>query len=132
MKRLKFRAWNKEAEKIVGWDDIKNHYNLLAMLDPVARDYGKYIVMQYTGLIDTNGIEIYEGDIVRVMKYDNIAEIEYDGSSFRISQYDRGYGITLKTIIDEVFEDRTHRNLTVIGDIYSNPELLNKTRKQKY
>ncbi len=85
-----------------------------------------YPLMQFTGLKDKNGKEIYEGDIVK-QDANNIGFIEYDKGSFSVvdrplSDYEIGAGYIGD--MSDTWE--------VIGNIYENPELLspNPTKKQ--
>ena len=76
---------------------------------------------QYSGLNDKSGKEIYEGDIVKVFtnKEWRIGKIIYEHSEFTIdvtNNKDLKYGRT--SIIENLTE--------VIGNIYDNPELLEK------
>lgn len=61
---IKFRAWDKKEKKMISWWEILNYYNLHAMLDPVSRDFDRYIVMQFTGKKDIYGTDIYDNDYV--------------------------------------------------------------------
>ena len=61
MREIKFRAWSINGKRMVWWDEMsKNPHGLLRYL--TWNDM--YVLMQFTGLHDKNGREIYEGDIV--------------------------------------------------------------------
>jgi uncharacterized phage protein (TIGR01671 family) len=75
---------------------------------------------QFTGLLDRHGKEIYEGDIVQDHRKDTrfkvIFDITDDGSGFYgLDLTEMGYGINLR-----------NSSVRVIGNIYENPELINK------
>lgn len=117
MREIKFRAW------------VKNDYDGHGLVDYMEDDAdsfnnpfedhrnGDIILMQYTGLKDMNGIEIYEGDIFR-------------------APHDFGPG-GMQERVGQVHFDPLHgyqwnywdiENLEVIGNIYENPELLEDKR----
>lgn len=112
MKReIKFRAFlNSEYyEKpcMLSWEELLEQYDAIDMFQKDLMT-----LMQYTGLKDKNGREIYEGDIVK-NEYGKAMDIQYDPRSAAFGVGDYYFG----TI-------GSGRILEVIGNIFENPELL--------
>lgn len=127
MKReIKFRAWDKENKKMAQVSRI---------------DFGpggiRYLVddsvlLEYTGLHDKNGREIYEGDIVSFGSVWNNGDNEDIDEEFHIGvvEYDPHYAV-YNVNCDESGEHRfmftevvNYDGFGVIGNIFENPELL--------
>ena len=131
-REIKFRAWSKATEKMMDWEFIKVHgnFNKVLTLNHVE-------VMQFTGLTDKNGKEIYEGDILRepaksdwdkinyscyeVFFHDNDANLDYN-VGFSISRM-HNHGSVCGGFIPS-FKPKQVSNMIVIGNILENPELL--------
>ncbi|WJQ86115.1 YopX family protein [Streptococcus parasuis] len=80
-------------------------------------------LMQSTGLFDTNGKEIFEGDVVRVDDYENIVvkfgKIEHEENYGDIVIY-QGFNL----ILGGGYPEAVMCKHEVIGNIYENPELV--------
>lgn len=124
MREIKFRAW----DKISGSMNYKPCFNVdwgsfnlnLAFKDSkiVADDPEYYEFMQYTGLKDNNGVEIYEGDIV---KDSRIWVVGFNEHYASFGRRDPSLGKN-STFIGGLHP--YHKTFEVIGNIYENPELL--------
>ncbi|CDN24561.1 MULTISPECIES: YopX family protein [Lacticaseibacillus] len=118
MKReIKFRAWNKKDKVMVDVAAINfgpsGLWSLIEDADDAELQLAdSYELMQYTGLHDKNGREVYEGDIVK-NEYGKVMEVQYDPRSAAFGVGDYYFG----TI-------GSGKTLEVIGNIFDNPELL--------
>lgn len=119
MKEIKFRCWwDNKMHKVSGFDNVfGTQYIDLYAADTIKAKEG--ILMQYIGLKDINGKEIYEGDIVELIyEEDNetitgrgIVKYIEDMTGFFCVSFD---GNCTSSIL----------NPRVIGNIYENKELL--------
>lgn len=128
MKEIKFRVWDKKESKMF----LGGSFMDVSQTQGVDRwIFGMDIfnhpddveLMQYTGLKDKNGKEIFEGDIVLNFADDEVFEVYYGGEdgypAFELKGYDGdANGLMYYTQDSE---------LEVIGNIYENKELLNES-----
>ena len=126
MREIKFRAWNKEKEIMRDWEVIKTEAFPLFLAGGSIHE-----IMQFTGLLDKNGKEIYEGDFL----IDNDSEpmrhrIVWisDQAKFEIETLADEEGNWECLIVDSLGELVNGKNnvvdgFEIIGNIYENPEL---------
>ncbi len=129
MREIKFRAWNKNFKKMYKIGQItleKGTWNY----EPDNREYigmsipyqPSFVLMQYTGLKDKNGKEIYEGDIVYIKGETELLDIK---GKAEYSDIFAQYIITnTKNIAYETEALGDYENIEVIGNEFDNPELL--------
>ena len=139
MRIIKFRAWNPELNKMskpFSFGQILNFWDTnFKSLEP-----DKEIVMQFTGLLDKNGKEIFEGDIVRWGMHggswgheiwNRYAEVEINPDlQFRIIHYIHSETGEKRPTDNYIFHfgkfayTETEQFLEIIGNVFENPELL--------
>lgn len=130
-RQIKFRAWDKVTKKFLWpWPDGFYLFGETTCFDLIEQQVREYVpegcdpmlrindveIMQFTGLHDSEGREVYEGDAVRLkngdiltIKYSEIVPwfvfVENDGTEYlpSIEDYD---------------------NLKIIGNVFENPELV--------
>lgn len=109
-REIKFRVWHKKRKKMFGVKTL-NLWNGTLDLGNFVQTYRQpksTILMQYTGLKDKNGKEIYEGDIINIF-----------GEVF----FHKGCWVVGEGNLDENALCN-HEGCKIIGNIYENPKLL--------
>ena len=124
-REIKFRAWVKKERKMVNVETLFIGINRLCFgnsktEDLFFRDFEEVELMQYTGLKDKNGKEIYEGDIVIL----NDAEEE----NRCVVKYKYGSYILVDGDLRENLSNVEDKFLEVIGNIYENKNLLEENK----
>ena len=122
MRDIRFRAWNKETKEM--------NYDVQRCKDCDSGEcfghyfYKDYILMQYTGLHDKNGKEIYEGDIVKIETI-VMGEWKDDGNE-EVIWWRGGFcrGLKDKCGLPFWWLNKDTQRFEVIGNIYENSELL--------
>lgn len=97
MREIKFRAWEKNLKEIIQVYNI-DFENRLINKDGVWRMFNEIELMQYTGLKDKNGREIYEGDIVRTWEETEHIPMRDDGGG--IVDYDQMEGFSQLGVVE--------------------------------
>lgn len=117
MREIKFRAWTEPENKMLSWNNLLNMnlHNALTIPEQCG-----LILMQYTGLKDKNGKEIYEGDIVKsILILDNGIKLRTNIDVVEWKEEECCFMLT-----SDIRHFHNNLELEVIGNIYDNPDLL--------
>ena len=127
MREIKFRAWNEVLEKMYSWNEFLNTNMKQTFIAPEST---AMILMQYTGLKDKNGNEIYEGDIID-FSYDMFVGNFNTYVAKGIVIFEEGAFYVQCLENENMTKDESYLLYTInidtieiIGNIYNNPELL--------
>jgi len=122
MRIIKFRAW--ADDEMFNWKELREDY--WDTFEAGVDGDKSIILMQYTGLSDKNGNEIYEGDIIKTHHeeffnketkngynaYDEFGEVVFESRCWMIADKKHGKN------------NRFYLHSEIIGNIYENPELI--------
>jgi len=132
MREIKFRAWLKEDKKMVDVEtmdftdksiqylkrsEIINAYILK------RESFDDVELMQYTGVKDKNGKEIYENDLISCNKYKNIV-VFFENGCFKV-KYPRNDTTNIICALDTFLEKYMCK---ISGNIYENKKLLEENK----
>ncbi|HRP30484.1 MAG TPA: YopX family protein [Agriterribacter sp.] len=161
MRQIKFRCWNKSRKKMYypadqyapafelafseGFWGVNAWSQGGEWLDKVAHSEDGDSLMQFTGLTDKNGKEIYEGDLVKANWLVELGITELDCTGIGIVEWDENnpcfYLHLIKPYKSGIQQDMTYEetdlpifndgyderySFEIIGNIYETPELLSK------
>lgn len=137
MREIKFRVWDgkklfqpNQIDNINFRDDGSPFRAWTYNKEYILLDY-KTVILQYTGLKDKNGVEIYEADILKCTTRNgnnapNNFQVLWDSrtASFVMTSINEGETLTLP-----LGSGAFYKHKEVIGNIYESPELLNRSQE---
>ena len=128
MREIKFRAWDKEIEKMYPVLEIDFVEEWVRMYSKITGRHCNHlddlVLMQYTGLKDKNGKEIYEGDIVKGNFIKDNSEV-----IGKVAYFDKDTAFICHLLGGDYAILVNLEHLEVIGNIYENLKFLEQNIK---
>lgn len=129
MRQIKFRGKRNDQDEWVFGDLIEENGGDTYIVQANIIQWKQFevdpdTVSQFTGLVDRNGKEVYEGDVIE--DTNGIGVIMWFQTSWGVASYAHGYnGVKSYTAVDSFYINEA-KEWCVIGSIFDNPELLNE------
>ena len=132
IENIKFRAWDKVSEQMlrIGLIDLENEIIYCAKnnedktqsysTEPLPHNFSnveRLVFIQYTGISDKNGNDIYEKDLLKNTQTNKIYKVVWNGTSaaFELENEEKKY-------MSLFFANQNFGRYEIIGNIYENPE----------
>ena len=130
MRTIKFRAWEKKLKEMITVSTVDFNKEMINT-DSLWRYFYEVDLMQYAGLTDKNGKEIYEGDILSTDLSRPYLVVEFRNGAFMFQCHDTGedYYDFMTSTGDNSYFTKHHE---VIGNIYEDKELLGESDNNLY
>jgi len=113
-REIKFRFWQPSTKTMQNWDDYLQ-YGIFEMF----KNHDS-MPMQFTGLTDKNGKDIYDGDIFHCNGINYVLRFLTLGGAYTVHK--------ISDESDERFLHHCNHQIEIIGNIYENPELLTENK----
>lgn len=128
-REIKFRCWDISRKQ---WEKIE-YYNLISLdgnfceysMGKIStRPKGEYVLEQFTGGKDDNGVNVFEGDIIKCEDGNGEEFITTVKEKGVVEVFHAEYNVIL---LEWACGNGDIESIEIIGNIHENPELLNET-----